>query len=203
MSVKRKKRTGLKRVGLMAGAVLLMEFASSWLNPCSGMDALTQTEMGKLSGQSGISMGIMGTSTIVASFQTIAMGDTDGWGTSQVDLAGWIVLIGTGTNWGYISVAVPDCAQMTIDAATTGAGTCTPSAYGGIKIPPNTPFFTFTLTNASIGLINPTTVYIRTSDNATESAGSMDPVGWMKPVGLAIDKADMKSTCYIWAHPDL
>jgi hypothetical protein len=200
MTGQRGKKAGVK-IGLVAGAILLMGFASAWLTPCSGMDALTQSEMGNLSGQYGISMGICGSSTIIASFQSIAMGDTDGWGNSQDDTAGWIVLIGTGSNWGYLTFTVPDGAQMTFDVATTGASTCAPSPYAAIKIPPNTPFFTFTLTKATIGLINPTTVNLRSNDTATESAGSMDPIGWMKPVGLAIDKADMKSTCYIWAHP--
>lgn len=200
---KNKKRTGVKRIGVTAGAVLMLGLLSSWLTPCSGMDALTQGEMEQLSGQTGISMAFCGSSTIEASFNSLSpFGDTDGWGNSQDDDPGWLTLIGDGSNTGYLRITIPDGAVMTVDVATTGATTCLPAgaAYGGIRIPPSTTFFTFTLTKATIELQNPDTVNIMATNDPTTGPASMDLVGWMKPVGLAIDKVDQTSTCYIWAH---
>lgn len=200
MSGKTKNRRGGKLIGLVAGAVLMIGFASPCLPPCSGMDTMTLSEMGDLSGQSGISMALGSSVTVGQQFRSISYGDPDGWGNSQDDNPGYIVLIGTGTNWGYININIPCGTQIDFDVATSGNSTCTPSAYPGVAIPPSTSFICFSLTEFYFELINPTTVNIRATYNPTITAGSMDPVGWMKPTGLSIVKDSKKSSCYIWAH---
>lgn len=201
MSGKTRKRTGVKLIGLVAGAVLMMGLASPCLTPCSGMDTMTLSEMGGLSGQSGITLALGSTVTLGQQFRSISFGDPDGWGNSQDDNAGWIVLIGVGgLTWGYINIVIPCGTIMDFDVATAGNTTCTPSPYAGVKVPPNTSFFKFSLTEFYFELINPETVYIRATYNPTITAGSMDPVGWMKPTGLSIEKSSIKSSCYIWAH---
>jgi hypothetical protein len=219
MSEKRKKRAGVKLFGFIAGAILMMGIVSSWLSPCSGMDALTQSELGELSAQVGIDIGFCDTTTnavkIRANFQTISFGDTDGWGNGIDQHPGWIILRGRdSTKWGQLFVALPSGAQMSIDAASTGSCTYTPgSGYGAIRIPPDTPFFTFSLTETKIGLINPTTVEIVSSDTSDPRSNSLgiedaNKVGWIKPDGLAIeldpyDPSDSTrgvSRCYIWPH---
>ena len=94
---------------------------------------------------------------------------------------------------------------MEIDVGRSGAGTCSPVskefnvAYQGIAIPPQTPFFTFSLTDTDIGLSLPDSyIYIRLSDQA--SSGEL--VGKMICENLMIDKDEMTSSCYIWAHEE-
>ena len=200
MTGKRKKRAGVKLISFVAGAVLMTGLVSSWLTPCSGMDTLTRSELGELSGQDGLSIAWCDDVTATQTFTSIGQGDTDGWGNNQDNNAGWIVLIGTGSNTGYVSVTTKE-AVLTVDVATAGATTCTPggASYAGIKVPAGVTFFTFSLTQANIELVNPETVYICGTYNS-QITPAASRVGWMKPVGLAIDKADMKSTCYIWAH---
>jgi hypothetical protein len=199
----KRKKTGKKRLGFVAGAVLVMGLAASWLTPCSGMDTLTQSELGELSGQQGISIGFGSAVTVKATFNLLSQGDTDGWGNGTNANAGWLVLVGTGTNTGVLSNSIPEGAIMDIDVGTTGAGTCAIAGgapYAGIAIPPSTTFFSFSLTKATIGLAYPTTVYVCLTNSATQAVGSMDKVGVINATQLVIDKADMKSTCYIWAH---
>lgn len=197
--ITRKKRAGVRPGGFLAGAVLMIGLASSWLTPCSGMDTLTQAELGELSGRTGITMAFGDTVKVEASFNALSFGDLDGWGNSQDDNAGWLVLIGDGSNTGTLSSIIPQGAITTIDVGTTGAVSCTPAGgapYAGILIPASTPFFTFSLTKAVIGLSYPATVNICLS-NAVQLG---ERVGYMNATNLMIEKADMKSTCYIWAH---
>lgn len=201
----RRKKTGKKRLGFVAGAVLVMGLAASWLTPCSGMDTLTQAELGELSGQQGISIGFGSAVTVKATFNSLSQGDTDGWGNpGGVNAnAGWLVLIGNGTNTGILSNSIPAGAVMDIDVGTTGAGTCLIAGgapYAGIAIPPNTSFFSFSLTKATIDLAYPATLYVCLTNSATQAVALMDRVGIINATDLVIDKADMKSTCYIWAH---
>lgn len=199
-----RKRAGVKLVGFVAGTILMMGFVNYLLPPCSAMDAMTQSEMGGLSGQQGITLGFGSTVTIIATFHSLSQGDSDGWGVGgQDDNPGWIVLIGDGSNTGVLSSTIPCGAEMTFDVATTGGSTCSPGDFGGIAIPPNTPYFIFTLSKLTIGLNTPETVDIRTATNPNGAPGTMDLVGHMKPVNVMIDKADMTSTCYVWAHDDV
>lgn len=212
-SIIRMQRAGGK---LLAGAWLML-LAAGWLTPCSGMEALTQEELGDLSGKNGISMGFIGDRTVTQSFQCIAQGDSDGWGTLQdgtttpnTDTAhqGWLVLIGNGANTGNLNFTVPDNTIMHIDAGTT-SGVCTPkSGCPGFVIPANRTYFTFTMSDADIGLIDPTTVWVALTndpyddDNAgTAIQTEMEMVGWMRSENLKIEKAHMTSKCFIWAHP--
>jgi hypothetical protein len=199
----KRKRTGKKLGHFVAGAVLIMGLASSWLTPCSGMDALTQSELGELSGQQGISIGFGSSITVKATFNSMSQGDTDGWGNGVNANAGWLVLIGNGSNTGVLSNSIPAGAVMDIDVGRTGGTPCTvagPAPYAGILVPANTAFFSFSLTKATIGLAYPMTVNICLTNSATQNVALMDRVGIINATALMIDKADMKSTCYIWAH---
>jgi hypothetical protein len=194
----------------MAGAVLMGLFFC-WFSPCSGMEVLTQGELEKLSGRTGISLAFGGRFTPMrATFRSLSQGDTDGWGgktatwaAAQDDNPGWLVLIGNGTNTGSLSFTVPDGVVMSVDVGRTGASACTPAGgapYAGLSIPANTPFFTFSMTDAVITLGVPTTVNICLTNDAAQAVGSMEVVGRMNMDTLMIDKAVMKSECYIWAH---
>jgi hypothetical protein len=200
MTGKTRKRAGVKLIGFVTGTILMLGFVAYLLPPCSAMDAMTQSEMGQFSGQQGITLGFGSTSTVIATFNSLSWGDSDGWGNSQDNNPGWIVLIGDGSNTGVLSTTVPCGAIMNIDVATTGGSTCSPGDFGGIAIPPNTSYFTFTLTKATIGLDTPTTINIMGTNNPNGLPGTMDLVGYVYPVNIMIDKADMTSTCYVWAH---
>lgn len=220
-SIIRKQRAGEKPGGFLAGAMLIL-LASCWLTPCSGMEALTQSELGELSGQTGITMVFHGTDTFIAGpttitgamitaqqFTCLSQGDSDGWGAAggQDHNPGWLVLIGNGANTGYLTFTVPNDTHITIDVGTT-TGACTPkSDCPGFVIPANKSYFTFSMTNADIGLIDPTTVNISLTDDPMEDDNSatlvsaeMDMIGWMRTEKLMIDKSDMTSKCFIWAH---
>jgi hypothetical protein len=203
MKEKRQKRVGeVKPDGLKTGLVLIFILACLWLPPCWAMDALTLSEMNDLSGQIGLSIAFRGTSTVEAEFNSLCYGDPDGLALWAGD-AGWLVLIGTGSNSGYLRTVIPDDAEMTIDVGTTGGSVCTPGGAGylGIAIPANTPFFTFTLTKAFIDLAYPPTVNIRLGANP-QAGTSNELVGAMQATKLAIEKdPNMTSRCYIWAHP--
>lgn len=196
----------------MAGAVL-MGLLLCWFSPCSGMDVLTPDELESLSGRHGISLAFGGRFTAMkATFRSISQGDPDGWGVgSHDDNAGWLVLIGNGSNTGTLSFVVPDGVQMDVNVGTTGASACNPAGgapYAGILIPANTSFFTFSMTDALISLYDPLTVNICLTNNAgltvdgdwpEDTVNDMEIVGWMQTEELKIDKAVMKSECYIWA----
>lgn len=190
----------------MTGAILVIGLTFPWLPPCSGMDALTQSELNELSGRAGITMAFSSPATVEARFNSLGIGDTDGWGAigGQNDNPGWLVLIGTGANTGYLRSTIPANAVMTFDVGTTGGTSCPiagAAPYAGILIPANTPFFSFSLTEAIIGLQTPTTVNIKLTSGATLAAGSMESVGFMRAQNLMIEKDNIKSTCYIWVHP--
>ena len=206
MKGKRQKKMGIKPDGLNAGLVLVLILACFWLPPCWAMDALTLSEMNDLSGQIGLSIGFRGITTVEASFTTLCYGDPDGlalWTGSPEPDAGWLVLIGDGSNTGYLRTVIPDDAEMTIDVGTTGNTACTPAGTGylGIVIPANTPFFTFTLTKAFIDLAYPATVNVRLGANPGAGA-SNELIGVMQATKLAIEKdPNVTSRCFIWAHP--
>ncbi|MEW6078996.1 MAG: hypothetical protein AB1724_14370 [Thermodesulfobacteriota bacterium] len=207
----RKKSVGKKWIKSLAGAILFSGIAFQWCPPGYGMDALTYSELNQVSGKSGINIAFRDAVTVQASFRSLSQGDTDGWGGKAAvwaanpdDNPGWIVLIGTGSNSGYLRTTIPANAVLTVDVATTGASTCQVAGgapYAGITVPPNTPFFSFSLTKTTIGLQTPYTVNVMMSNDATLAPGSMDIVGIMHAENLMINKADMKSTCYIWARP--
>lgn len=205
MTEMKQKRAGGKTGGLVAGAILMMGLAFAWLTPCSGMDALTQSELGELSGRSGITMAFGSAITVEATFNSLSFGDTDGWGNNpaRAQNPGWLVLIGDGSNTGTLSSSIPQGSILTIDVGTTGGAACAiagPAPHAGIVIPANTPFFTFSLTKAVIGLQDPTTVNICLTNSATQAVGSMEKIGLMRSENLLIDKVDRLSTCYVWAH---
>jgi hypothetical protein len=169
------------------------------------MDTLTHSEMEKLSGQTGISVTWCGTATTKQTFTSLTPipGDPDGWGNSQDDDPGYLVFIGTGSNTGYIGITTPEGTVFTCDVGTSGATGCQPAGgapYAGIQVPADTTFFTFTLSTFTLNLVNPETVNIMAATSPSGAPGTMDQVGWIKPTGLAIDKVDQTSTCYIWRH---
>jgi len=201
----------IKRVGgkILAG-VWLITLACGGLNPCSGMEAMTQSELNEMIGYSGITMRSDGTVVFARQqFQSICQGDKDGWGNSQDDNIGWLVMIGNGVNTGALTFTVPNATEVTIDVGTT-TGACTPAGATcpGFVIPSGTSYFTFSMTDADIGLQTPTTVSVALASTplndgstATAISSEMELIGWIMPVNLMIDKANMTSHCYIWAHP--
>jgi hypothetical protein len=211
MTKDKKKKTSERWNEALVVAILLTGIAFQWCAPCYGMDALTCTEMNELSGKAGINIAFPDAVTVQASFRSMSQGDTDGWGGKAAvwaanpdDNPGWLVLIGSGSNSGYLRTTIPAGAYMTIDVASTGAATCLVAGgapYAGIAVPPNTPFFSFSLTKAVIGLQTPYTVNIKLTNDATLAPVNMETVGFMHAENLMINKSDMKSTCYIWARP--
>lgn len=197
--VENKARTG---AFIFACACLLLGLGAVAPPHCLGMEALTQEEMGDMSGATGITLTFINPVTVRATFTALTYGDGDGWGdaTSGDNNPGWLVLIGSGSNTATLSVTIPAASQLDIDVGSTGASACSPAGgapYAGISIPANTSFFTFSLTETTIGLVTPTTIRIGLSQNAY-SAG--DLMGYMLAENVMIDKASMKSTCYIWPH---
>ena len=207
MTGKRKKRqtAGNRPKRTAVYTILTFGFIFTGLFPGWGMEALTQAELSQLAGQQGITIGFGSDVSVEATFHSLCQGDPDGWGNSQNDSAGWLVLMGSGTNTAALKVTIPGGSIMEIDVGRSGAGTCSPVskefnvAYQGIAIPPQTPFFTFSLTDTDIGLSLPDSyIYIRLSDQA--SSGEL--VGKMICENLMIDKDEMTSSCYIWAHEE-
>lgn len=202
MGVKREKEKKIRLVAVLTGFILMFSFAAISPLPCAGMEALTQDELGDLSGSIGVSLTFINPVTVRATFTALTFGDTDGWGdgTLNDDNAGWLVLVGTGSNTASLNVEIPASSQLDIDVGTTGASACSPEGgapYAGLSIPANTSFFTFSLTETNIVLTTPETIRIGLSSSAY-SVGTL--MGYMKAENVAIDKADKKSTCYIWAH---
>jgi hypothetical protein len=191
-------------VSMTAGIALVVIFCL--LTPCSGMDAMTQSEMGDMCGRAGLTMAFGSTCTATkATFHALNWGDPDGWGaTGGINhYAGWLVLIGSGSNTATLSVTIPAGAEMKVSAATTGACTFTPGSGPGLAIPPITSFFTFSLSDVDIGLQTPTTIWINLSPASGQRSSSeswKDSMGLMRATNLMIDKADKESTLYIWAH---
>lgn len=221
-----RKMTGKKRkavgVGRAAGIALVVMFCR--LTPCWGMDAMTQAEMGDTCGRSGITVVFGNTFTMSNSFTSLNQGDGDGWGAigGVNDNPGWLVLMGNGTNRGEITVSLPQGTVMKISAASTGSCTYTPpsetvvvdtaystpktrtASYGGLKVPMNTPFFTFSLSDTNIVLTTPTTIWINLSENRGTRSGTeawLDSAGLMRATNVTVDKYNMESTLYVWAHP--
>ncbi len=203
------KRRGIK-ARLIAG---LMGMALLFLSPCWGMDALTESELGELTGKTGITMGFSSDFTVKATFNSITFGDKDGWGAGASYTTdqhpGWLVLVGESLgNTGSLSFSVPAGAQVDLDVGVTGATTtCHPAgtgAYNGIAIPKSTPFLTFTLSDVDITLDTPDTVNICLTDNPNEAVSSMEDIGWMEMKGLDIDlrskERGLTSQAFIWVH---
>jgi len=168
------------------------------------MEAMTLSEMGDMCGRAGITFGVCGRFTTQAAFQSINIGDSDGWGnTGGVDAyAGWLVLVGTGTNTGYIRIVIEDGAQMTFDAGRTDATFCpiTGTANPNAAVPANKSFFVFGLTDTIINLEDPTTINLYLS-NAAHTYPANDRIGFLWDEGVAIEKdPNMDSTLYIWYH---
>lgn len=202
-SVIKTKRMGEK----ILAVVWLIVLTGGGLIPCSAMEALTQSELNEMIGYSGITMKWNGTVNLSRQvFQSMCQGDDDGWGNNQDDNDGWLVLIGNGLNTGSLTFTVPNATEITIDVATT-TGACTPKGdlCPGFVIPAGTSYFTFSMSDADIGLQTPTTVSVALTedpraDNSTAVSSQMELVGWIMPVNLMIDKDTMVSHCYIWAH---
>jgi hypothetical protein len=197
----KKRKTGW--VSMTAGIALVVIFC--WLTPCSGMDAMTQSEMGVMCGRAGLTMAFGSMFTTQSTFQALSWGDPDGWGaTGGINHnAGWLVLIGTGSNTGKLSVTIPAGVEMKVSAATTGNCTFTPGSGPGLAIPKYTPFFTFSLSDVDISLVTPTTIWINLSPASGQRSSSEswnDSMGLLRATNLMIDKADKESTLYIWAH---
>ncbi len=143
-------------------------------------------------------MGFASPATVRATFTSLSFGDSDGWGdgTGGTNNAGWLVLTGNGAE---LNIEIPANAQLDIDVGHT-VSTCAPksgAAYAGLKIPADSTFFTFSLTETNIVLVVPDTVYIGLSQSGS-SVG--DYMGYMRADNVAIDKANKKSSCYIWTH---
>ena len=194
-----------KSAFMMRLSILAIGIISMWLSPCFGMDALTQSELGELSGRVGFSIAFQNATTemsVTATFNAISYGDADGWGSAGTGNRnpGWLVLIGNGSNTGTLGINLSRSTVLEIDVGTTGSTECSPAGgapYAGIKIPADTPFFSFSLTEMDFILRSPKTVNISLS----RSGGSNDDVtGYMLAENVAIDKDTLKSTCYIWPH---
>ena len=188
--------------------ILTFGFVFTGLFPGWGMEALTQAELSQLAGQQGITIGFGSDVSVEATFSSLCQGDPDGWGDGLGYSEGWLVLINDGTNTGGLSVTVPAGAIMEIDVGRTGASTCSPVSkefnvtYQGLAIPPDTTFFTFSLTDTDIGLSLPDSfIYIRLADQASSTDDDLT-IGRMICENLMIDKDEMISSCYIWAHED-
>lgn len=211
------KKNKMKLIGCRAVFFLTMAILFFWQNPCRGMDAMTMEELGEFTGQDGISIGFGGGMTVSLTFNSISFGDTDGWGdgTAGNNSAGWLLLVGTGTNTGTLSATIPKDAVMSIDVGTVCASTAYyplgQSTHPGFSIPRGKSFFTFSLTNTIITLDDPETVYVclAPSSSATGAVSATNRnrgniVGWMKTSGLAIDLEETSQTdpsrCFIWAH---
>ena len=168
---------------------------------------MTQSEMAEMSGQTGIVMSSIGDISVRAQFETISFGDSDGWGANGGvnHNAGWLVLIGTGTNYGYLTITVPSQTTFSADVGTVVGCTFHPEGYNGISIPIGSSFFSFSLTDTDITLYNPDTINIMLSNLSGSSASlaNMDRAGWIKPDGVSIildPQGGAVSKCFIWAH---
>jgi hypothetical protein len=173
------------------------------------MDTMTQSEMSDLRGRSGLAAGFCTAITWSYEFNSLDTGDLDGWGDGSASdpnrYEGWLVMTGTGSNSGELGITIPAGAKLYIDVATTGACTYYPrgASQPGFAIPASTSFFSLSLTDVNILLEPPETVWINLSTSPGVRGGSeawLDSVGSIKPVNVAIDKADMAtSTLYVWA----
>jgi hypothetical protein len=169
------------------------------------MDAMTQSEMGDMCGRAGLRVGFCTPITWSYEFTSLDTGDLDGWGNGVNAYEGWIVMTGTGSNSGELGITIPAGAELKLDVSTTG---CTYYPRGasspGFAIPPDTSFLTFSLTDVNVLLEPPETVWVNLSASPgvrSSTEAWNDSIGSIKPVNVAIDKADMDtSALYIWSH---
>jgi hypothetical protein len=206
----RKEKVGENLVGSLKSLVLVLGLIILLISPCFGMDALTQDEMGDLSGRIGLSIQFSSPGTVsgvAATFSGLNFGDSDGWGgtTPGDDNPGWLVLTGMdGTQTARLSVGVKDGTQLDIDVGTNDTNNpCNVaggSPYLGIAVPAHTSFFSFSLTDTDIVLVTPETIKIALTDTPASPADA-DVMGYMRAENVKIAKESGRlSQCFIWAH---
>jgi len=153
------------------------------------MDAVTNSELEGVNGQSGVTIAFGGTSTTVIAFSQLAWGDEDGCGGTACDSAGWIIIDGAIT----ISQSIADGQMLTLDVGTTTA-ICTPS--GAVVIPAGYSYIAVGLPKTTTTIATPSTLVLGLGNTSAAIDGTL---GLLYLQNLSITPGT-PTTLYIWAH---
>ncbi len=155
--------------------------------PAMAMDTISDSDLGGITGQAGVTIAFGGTTTTTISFTALSWGDPDGYGSAT---AGYLVI-----NGGTVSVAsqILDGEELTLDVATAGAGGLT---VNSVVIPGNTSFIRVGLPDMSNNVNLPSTMNIGLGSASNTISGTL---GTLSLTNLSVG-VDNGSALYIYAH---
>ena len=155
--------------------------------PAMAMDTISDSDLGGITGQAGVTIAFGGTTTTTISFTALSWGDPDGVGTAT---AGYLVI-----NGGTVSVAsqILDGQELTLDVATANGGTFT---VGSVSIPANTSFIKVGLPDMQNTVTVPSTINIGLANGSTTIDGTLGTLH-LENLSVGVDNGN---ALYIYAH---
>ncbi len=156
--------------------------------PAMAMDTISDSDLGGITGQAGVTIAFGGTTTTTISFTALSWGDPDGVGGTTT--AGYLII-----NGGTVSVAsqILDGEELTLDVATAGAGGLT---VNSVSIPASTSFIRVGLPDMQNTVTVPSTMNIGLANDSTTIDGTLGTLH-LENLSVGVDNGN---ALYIYAH---
>lgn len=171
-------------IALIVGSLMALPMSAT------ALEAITQSDLGGITGQAGVTIAFGGNQTTGVSFNAVSWGDPDGLGAgSGASGQGWVIIDGTVG----VSVEIASGQMLTLDVATADTGGY---ASNGVNIAAGTTFIAIGLPSQTITVDTPDTLTIGLGTAAGTIAGT---VGILNLEGLTVTPGT-PDALYIYAH---
>ncbi len=159
--------------------------------PAMAMDTISDSDLGGITGQAGVTIAFGGTTTTTISFTGLSWGDPDGVGSAT---AGFLTIkSSTTTDPATVTSRILDGEELTLDVATASGGTFT---VGSVSIPSGKSFIKVGLPDMSTTVNLPSTINIGLGSASNTISGTLGTLS-VSDISVGVDNGN---ALYIYAH---